>query len=61
VNDKVQPTPPLQVSERDKWNYDVGFERGWGERNSELLDAFESALENAINALRTAVAEMSAD
>lgn len=28
MNDKVPTTPPLQETERDRWNYDVGFEDG---------------------------------
>ena len=29
MNDKVQPTPPLQETERDRWNYDRGYEAGY--------------------------------
>lgn len=60
MNDNL-PTPPLQQTERDKYNFDVGYEHGWGERNAHLLDAFETALETAISSLRSLIAEMAAE
>lgn len=58
---EVSNTPPVQETERDKYNFDVGFESGWGERNAQLLDKIETAIESLIRNMRNLLTELSAD
>jgi len=55
---KSDPPPPLQESERDRWNFDAGYERGWGDRNSEVLDKVEQAIEKLIGDLQRLAADL---